>query len=213
MISATVADIGVLDYSACYEQMRTLVADRAADRIDDTLMVVEHPPVFTRGRKSRDESNLLDIGDVPVVQVERGGDVTFHGPGQLVLYPIFKLQADERDAPRFIRRLEQWMIDALEAIGVPGGYHKRGFSGVWVDEKKVASVGVAVTVDWVTWHGIAVNLTTDLQYFDRINPCGLDARIMSSAERLRGSHVSRNEMTDALLRALPRHLNRVATPA
>ena len=212
MISATIADIGVLDYADCYEQMRTLVADRTADRIDDTLMVVEHPPVFTRGRKSRDESNLLDIGDVPVVQVERGGDVTFHGPGQLVLYPIFKLRADERDAPRFIRRLEQWMIDALETIGVPGGYHKRGFSGVWVDEKKVASVGVAVTVDWVTWHGIAVNLTTDLQYFDRINPCGLDARIMSSAERLRGSHVSRDEMTDALLRALPHHLNRAVTP-
>ena len=212
MISATIADIGVLDYSDCYEQMRTLVADRTADRIDDTLMVVEHPPVFTRGRKSRDESNLLDIGDVPVVQVERGGDVTFHGPGQLVLYPIFKLRADERDAPRFIRRLEQWMIDALETIGVPGGYHKRGFSGVWVDEKKVASVGVAVTVDWVTWHGIAVNLTTDLQYFDRINPCGLDARVMSSAERLRGSHVSRDEMTDALLSALPHHLNRAVTP-
>jgi lipoate-protein ligase B len=208
MIQTQVLDLGVLDYSACYEQMRTLVADRSADRVADTLMIVEHPPVFTRGRKSRDESNLLDVGDVPVVQVERGGDVTFHGPGQLVLYPIFKLQDDERDAPKFIRRLEQWMIEALETVGLPGGFHKRGFSGVWVNERKLASVGVAVTVDWVTWHGIAVNLSTDLRFFDRINPCGLDAQIMGSVHSLTSKTVTRHQMTTALLDALPPHLGR-----
>ena len=208
MNPAQILDLGVLDYTVCYEQMRTLVKDRGADRIPDTLIVVEHPPVFTRGRKSRDESNLLDIGDVPVVQVERGGDVTFHGPGQLVLYPVFKLQDGEKDAPKFIRRLEQWMIEGLAAVGLPGGFHKRGFSGVWVGDRKLASVGVAVTVDWITWHGIAVNLTTDLRFFDRINPCGLDARIMGSVETLTGHTVTRKEMTSALLTGLPRHLGR-----
>ena len=209
MTPTQVLDLGVLDYGTCYERMKTLVAARTEGTVQDSLIVVEHPPVFTRGRKSRDESNLLDIGDVPIVQVERGGDVTFHGPGQLVLYPIFKLAPDERDAPRFIRRLEQWMIEALSTVGLPGGYHRRGFSGVWVGEQKLASVGVAVTVDWVTWHGIAVNLSTDLDYFDRINPCGLNARIMGSLEKLTGTQVTRQTMTDALLKSLPHHLGRV----
>ena len=211
MIPAQAVNLGVEEYGTCYERMKSLVADRAADKVQDTLLIVEHPPVFTRGRKSRDESNLLDIGDVPVVCVERGGDVTFHGPGQVVLYPVFKLLPGERDAPQFIRRLEQWMIEALATVGVEGGYHRRGFSGVWVGERKLASVGVAVTVDWVTWHGIAVNVSTDLSYFDRVNPCGLDASIMGSVERQLGTPTRSDVMVKALLSSLPTHLGRVLT--
>ena len=206
-------DLGQLDYHETHERQRALVTERANGIIKDTLVVVEHPPVFTRGRKSKDNSNILNPGDVPIIDVERGGDITFHGPGQLVVYPIFQLREDERDAPGFIRRLERWIIEALQTLGVTEARRKWGFTGVWCGDKKLASIGIAVTARWITWHGIAINLSTDLTYFERINPCGLRAGVMTNVETIIQKPVSMEQTKTALLQQLPKHLNRAITPA
>ena len=198
-----VRDLGVLEYQAAHALQQELVAQRTADAIPDTLLLLEHPHVFTRGRKSRDLGNVLAPGNVPVVQVERGGDVTYHGPGQLVAYPIVKLPDGQRDAPAFIRRLEAWVIAAMARMGAEHGARRKGYAGVWCGDKKVASVGVAVTARWVTWHGIALNVSTDLSYFARINPCGMTADIMTSMERLTGRTVTMAEARTALVETWP----------
>ncbi len=173
--------------------------DRTAGRVGDTLILVEHDHVFTRGRKSRDLANILDARDVPVVAVERGGDVTYHGPGQLVAYPVVMLPEDARDAPKFIRRLEGWIIAAMAELDIADGKRRPPLSGVWCRKKKVASVGVAVTAKWVTWHGIALNVCTDLNYFQRINPCGLESQVMSSLSALTGRYISVADARAALM--------------
>ncbi len=183
MDAIEVHDLGRMPYPAAHEEMQRRVEARRRGG-PNVLLLVEHDHVFTRGRKSRDLTNILAAGDVPVVAVERGGDVTYHGPGQLVAYPIVKLEDEDRDAPQFIRRLEGWIMATMAALGVDDGERRPGFSGVWCRGKKVASVGVAVTADWITWHGIALNVSTDLSYFARINPCGLEATVMTTLERL-----------------------------
>ena len=193
-----IRDLGLVDYEEAHAAMRRLVAERTAGAIGDTLLLLEHPHVYTRGRRSRDASNLLAPGDVPVVAVERGGDVTYHGPGQLVAYPIVQLAEGRRDAPAFIRRLEGWIIAALATLGVPDAARRGGYAGVWCRGQKVASVGVAVTAAWVTWHGIALNVSTDLDYFARINPCGMSASVMTSATALAGRPVGVEEAKAAL---------------
>lgn len=211
-----VRDLGTLPYPDAHGLMRRLVEERRRDEIGDTLLLVQHDHVFTRGRKSRDLSNLVDPGDVPVVEVERGGDVTYHGPGQVVAYPVAKLEGATRDAPRFIRRLEGWIIGCMDDLGVPGGTRRPPLSGVWCQEgssrgdpsprvyRKLASVGVAVTADWITWHGIALNVSTDLSYFARINPCGLDATVMSSLSALSGRSIGVDDARTVMaLRPIP----------
>ena len=210
---------GLVDYAEAHAHQQALVAARADDAIPDTLLLVAHPHTFTLGRRGRGDSrkNVLAAGEVPVLQVERGGDVTYHGPGQLVAYPIFRLGAGERDAPGFIRRLEAWVIAACRGLDVNDLDRSPGFSGVWtgpswarrgLDGKKLASVGVAVTASWVTWHGIAVNVTTDLAYFARIQPCGLRAEVMTSLEQLTGRALPLPRLATQLVAALPECLGR-----
>jgi len=169
------------------------VAARQRDEVPDAICLVEHPHVITLGRSQKSWANVLAAGDVPVVEIERGGDVTYHGPGQLVAYPILRLDEGERDLHRFLRNLEEAILETVSALGVRGAGRKPGATGVWVDEsRKVASIGIACR-RWVTFHGLALNVTTDLSYFARMNPCGFDAGVMTSvaAELTRGS-----EMTD-----------------
>lgn len=206
-------ELGRAPYDVVYERQRALVDARTAGRIPDTLVLVEHDAVITLGRKSRGGANILDARGVAVVSVERGGDVTWHGPGQLVCYPVFKLVDGERDAPGFIRRLEAWMITALETLGVPNAGRVPGMSGVWVSGRKVASVGIAVTAAWVTWHGIALNVSTPLADFARINPCGFEAGVMTSVETLVGHPVSLAAARDALVATLPGALGRTPNSA
>src|SRR5207249_2062595 len=129
--------------------------------------------------------------DIPVVEVERGGDVTYHGPGQLVGYPIVALAGAERDLHRFLRALEAGLIDACAALGLDAG-RKAGWTGVWLGEKKVASIGIAVR-RWVTYHGFALNVATDLARFRAIHPCGLDAGVMTSLAAALGRPVTVDE--------------------
>ena len=177
---ADVIDLGTLGYRSTYERQLERVEARQKDQCGDALFYVEHPHVFTMGRSRKAQANVLAPGDVEVVQVERGGDVTYHGPGQLVAYPIVLLREHERDLHQFLRHLEEAMILTLARYRLQAG-RESGKTGVWIEGRKIASIGVA-SRRWVIFHGLALNVTTDLSYFHRINPCGFQAGIMTSME-------------------------------
>ena len=179
LLPARVVDLGTREFAEVWALQREMVAARQRDEIPDTLILVEHPHVITLGRSTKRE-NLLAPADTPVFEIERGGDVTYHGPGQLVGYPIFLLCQPERDLHVYLRNLEEAIIRALAGFGLEGT-RKAGWTGVWnaAAERKLASIGVAVK-RWVTLHGFALNVATDLARFAAINPCGLDAAVMSS---------------------------------
>jgi lipoyl(octanoyl) transferase len=182
-----VRDWGRREYVPALEEMRQLVADRRAGRIEDTLVLVEHPPVVTVGVQGDDGG--ADRSGLPVVHVERGGHATYHGPGQLVGYPIVDLDARGRDVRRFVRDLEGVLVDALASYGIVAG-RLAGQPGVWVDgQRKIASIGIAVD-HWVTLHGFALNVDLDLEPFSRFQPCGLDGSLMTSVAREAGCGVS-----------------------
>ena len=184
-----IVDLGTAPYREVWARQLALVDERHAGEAPDTLLLVEHPHVFTLGRRREAASNVLAPGDVEVVEVERGGDVTYHGPGQLVAYPIIELGEDERDLDRYLRGLEEAVIATCARFGLAAGREPRK-TGVWCgpadQRRKLCSIGIACR-RWVTFHGLAINVTTDLSYFGRINPCGFEAKVMSSmAEQLPG---------------------------
>ncbi len=176
---AQLVDLGTRDYADVWAMQLALVKQRQQEEIPDTLLFVEHPHVITAGRSAK-RDNLIDVGDTPLFEIERGGDVTYHGPGQLVGYPIFLLRQPERDLHVYLRNLEEAIIRALAGFGLETT-RKAGWTGVWnaPAERKLASIGVAVK-RWVTLHGFALNVATDLARFAAINPCGLDAAVMGS---------------------------------
>lgn len=177
-----VARLGVVDYAAALALQDTAVAARTRDEIGDTLLLLEHPHVFTLGRGA-DQSYITNPPDgVPIYRVSRGGQVTYHGPGQLIGYPIVKLAGTERDVSRYLRKLEQVMIGALLEFGVEAA-RRVGMTGVWVGACKIASIGVGIR-RWVTLHGFALNVATDLSYFDAIVPCGIEGCRMTSIAAL-----------------------------
>ncbi len=188
-------------YGEALERMHQAVAERAADRIADTLQLVRHPPVITLGRKRGATESVLVPRDIPVVAVERGGDATYHGPGQLVAYPIFKLGGADRDLHRFLRRLEQTVIAALDGLGV-AGERSPGLTGVWVGRRKIASIGVAVR-SWVSYHGVSLDVAPD-PGFMAIRPCGMDSQIMTSLEEVLGRPVDFGQVRQAWLDAFCR---------
>ncbi|HEX6836428.1 MAG TPA: lipoyl(octanoyl) transferase LipB [Polyangia bacterium] len=184
MKRARVIDLGRREYGEVWKLQQELVAERQRGEIVDTLVLVEHPDVITLGRRQSSQSNVVAPGDIPVFEIERGGDVTYHGPGQLVGYPIFALEGDERDLHAYLRNLEEALIGACADVGL-AARRNPGWTGVWIGERKVASIGIAVR-RWVTMHGFALNVATDLSRFTAINPCGLDAAVMSSLSREAG---------------------------
>ncbi len=173
-----VVELGTAGFREVWARQLALVEQRQRGEVGDTLLVVEHPHVFTLGRSRAAEANVLAAGDVEVIAVERGGDVTYHGPGQLVVYPILQLAEGERDLHRYLRNLEEAAIRVCARFGLAAG-REPGKTGVWSGGKKLASIGIACR-KWVTFHGMALNVTTDLAYFQRINPCGFDAGVMTS---------------------------------
>ncbi len=180
-VAAAVVDLGVLGYREAYARQLALVDERKTGAGVDTFFLVEHPHVITLGRSRAAEANVLAAEDVEVVAVERGGDVTYHGPGQLVVYPVLLLREGERDLHAVMRKLEQAMIETLAAFGIAAG-RVDGKTGVWIEgARKIASIGIACR-RWVIFHGLALNVSTDLSYFHRINPCGFDAGIMTSMQ-------------------------------
>jgi lipoyl(octanoyl) transferase len=181
MSELEVVQAGTVGYQEALDWQRRLAEDRIAGRLShDVLLLLEHPPVVTLGRNSH-TAHLLEPTGIDVFEVERGGDVTFHGPGQLVGYPILDLSAYKRDLHWYLRTLEQALIEALGVLDIPAARNP-GFTGVWTRGKKIASIGIHVK-QWVTWHGFALNVTTDLAHFDRIVPCGIQGVEMTSVER------------------------------
>jgi lipoyl(octanoyl) transferase len=177
-----VVDLGTLPFRDAWARQLELVSARQVAAITDTLVIVEHPHVFTLGRSRAALDNVLAPGDVEVIGIERGGDVTYHGPGQLVAYPIVLLGDGERDLHRYLRNLEEAVIRTCARFGLATS-REPGKTGVWLGpeaaRKKLCSIGIACR-KWVTFHGLALNVTTDLAYFARINPCGFDADVMTS---------------------------------
>jgi lipoyl(octanoyl) transferase len=187
--SARILDLGLVDYDQARLIQLQLVDKRIDGRITDTFVFVEHPPTITIGRGTRDNNILvsdesLKRRGVYVCETERGGDVTFHGPGQQVIYPIIDLEQRGRDLHRLLRDLEEIVINFLGNYNLTGE-RLPGKTGVWVGDKKICAIGVAVK-RWVSFHGLALNLCNDLSYFNLINPCGLPSSTVTSLESLTG---------------------------
>lgn len=177
MKSIRVIQLGVQEYGKAHRIQQDFVDRRARGEVEDTLLLVEHPPVITLGRGTCGDVPRVD--GIPVHPVARGGAATYHGPGQVVAYPIVYLDEGDRDLHKYLRDLEEAAILTCGDLGVETG-RKPGHTGVWVHgEKKISSVGVAVR-RWVTYHGLALNVDVDLTPFRRFRPCGLDGSVMTS---------------------------------
>ncbi|RLE10183.1 lipoyl(octanoyl) transferase [Candidatus Aerophobetes bacterium] len=192
-----VIDLGLREYGQVWDLQKDLLKKRISGEAMDTLILVEHPPVITLGRGASEEDILvspeyLARRKIPLFRVERGGKATFHGPGQLVAYPIIALL--KKDVHRYLRDLEETLIRLLARLGVEGR-RKRGYTGVWVGEKKIASIGIGVK-RWVSFHGLALNVNTDLSYFSLIFPCGMDGRQITSLKEVLSSPVQMAEVKE-----------------
>jgi lipoyl(octanoyl) transferase len=211
-----VVEAGVVPYAEALEWQRSLAQARIDGRlVNDVVLLLEHPPVVTLGRNA-DAAHLLSGDGVEVFETERGGDVTFHGPGQLVGYPIIDLTRHKPDLHWYLRTLEQALIDALAGIGIPAERNP-GYTGVWTRERsrKIASIGIHVK-QWVTWHGFALNVTTDLSQFGRIVPCGIPGVEMTSVARETGNGNGETSLweasVDAVIQGFERAFNVEARP-
>jgi lipoyl(octanoyl) transferase len=192
--------LGRVPYGEAHELQKALVLARQRGEIGDTLLLLEHAPVITLGRAAKEANVLLgreglaELG-FELHEVGRGGDVTYHGPGQLVGYPIVDLSPDRRDVRKYVWSLEETMIRVAGAYGVTAG-RVAGLNGAWVDaERKIGAVGVRIS-RWVTMHGFALNATTDLRHFQLIVPCGITDKAVTSLERELGRPVPMREVED-----------------
>lgn len=196
--------LGRIDYVAALDLQRERVEARKAGRIPDTLLLLEHPHVYTLGRNARRENilasseRLAQIG-AAVFETDRGGDVTYHGPGQLVGYPILDLNGHRRDVRWYMRSLEEVFIRVAAGYGIQAG-RIDGLTGVWVGETKLVAMGVHIS-RWVTSHGFAFNVNTDLGYFERIVPCGLPDKGVTSLEKLLARRVQMEDAAERVVEA------------
>jgi lipoyl(octanoyl) transferase len=196
--------LGLVPYAEAVDLQKALVEERRADRIPDTLLLLEHPHVITLGVKAgntlanvrADEAQRTAMG-VELCESGRGGDVTYHGPGQLVGYPILDLNPDRRDVHRYVRDLEEVLIRTVGDFAVEAA-RVAGLTGVWTQEEKIAAIGIRIS-RWITSHGFALNVATDLSYFGLIVPCGISDRGVTSLEARLGRHVSLDEVIAPLV--------------
>jgi len=206
MRKCEVSDLGRIEYQQAFALQQDLVRRRRDGRIPDQLLLLEHPHVITMGRNGRPDNilageDVLARAGISVCHTDRGGDVTYHGPGQVVGYPILDLRDWRRDVTAYVRGLEQVIIDALAEFGLRAGREPR-MTGVWVKGRKIAAIGVHLS-RWVTSHGFALNVDTDLSYFHYIVPCGLTRAVTSMSRE--GAPAGRGEVVEALAR----HFGRV----
>ncbi|HEX4419467.1 MAG TPA: lipoyl(octanoyl) transferase LipB [Kofleriaceae bacterium] len=215
-----VVELGTEPFRETWARQLALVEQRQAGEVGDTLLLVEHPHVFTLGRRREAEANVVMPGDVEVIGIERGGDVTYHGPGQIVAYPIVLLGDGERDLHRYLRNLEEAVIATCARFGLATD-REPGKTGVWLTtpaglRRKLCSMGIACR-RWVTFHGLALNVSADLAYFHRINPCGFESSVMTTMAEQLAAPVElaevRRTLAAELGRALGRTLGRAAPAA
>lgn len=204
-----ILDIGLKDYQSVYELQKSELQN-VINGEEEKLIICSHDPVVTLGKKSTPQDICGWKG--PVVEIERGGKATYHGPGQIIIYPIIDLKKRNQDISNFLIALESSMIETLSYYGLSAkGNDERGkpdYTGVWVDSKKIASIGVAVR-RWVTWHGLAFNLYKDPNAFQGINPCGFSTDTMTSLENLLNEKVDRNDFVQKLSSVLIKKLNQL----
>jgi len=216
-----IIDFGRAPFTNIWHLQQDLVTQRSAKQIPDTILIGEHDPVITVGRGKWEKPTLnAEGGDPeklpPLIQIERGGGVTWHGPGQLIAYPIYLLPPEKRDLHAFLRDLEEAIIHVLAAFDLTG-IRNPGFTGVWVrtmtpsgvELKKIASIGVAVK-QWVTYHGLSLNISNDPNAFANISPCGLKPRVMTSLSTATSTDISIAEVKPILLKALQVQLNGIS---
>ena len=200
--------LGRVDYRQAWALQRYLAARRARGEAPDTLLLLEHPPVYTTGRRAAGDRLLVpeEALGAPLLSVDRGGDITFHGPGQLIAYPIISLGGQPRGVQRYVRALEETIIRTLAGYAVVAG-REEGLTGVWAGGEKIAAIGVRVSRPggagggWVTGHGLALNVSVDLAWFERIVPCGIAGRGVTSMDKLLGVAVPLPEVASELAEA------------
>ncbi len=197
-----VYQLGLIEYSDAYNLQRKLFRERLDGQREDTLLLLEHPPTITVGKSGKLENILASQAQlaregVSLVFVDRGGDVTYHGPGQIVGYPIIDLRERGRDAHQYIRDLEEVIIRTLNDFSIKSGRDK-SHAGVWVGDEEIAAIGLSLR-KWITMHGFALNVNTDLEPFSLINPCGFANRKATSISHLLGQKIPVAEVTERLL--------------
>jgi len=195
--------LGTVDYAEAHRLQQELQAKRMEGVIDDTVLLLEHPPVLTLGRSAKAQHVLVSRQDleargISVHEVGRGGDVTYHGPGQLVAYPIIDLKPNRRDVRKYVSSLEETMIRTCADFGLSAG-RVEGLNGAWVEDRKIGAVGVRIS-KWVTMHGLALNANSDLRQFDLIVPCGISDRAVTSISAELGRAVTVAELVEPLAR-------------
>ena len=191
-------DLGLSPYQQTWDLQKTLQSRRIKNEIEDTVLLVEHEPVYTFG-KNADDNHLLQNypDDVQVFHIERGGDITFHGPGQLVGYPIIDLHNYKMSISWFMRSLEDVIINTLMHYDIAAN-RKEGLTGVWVKDEKIAALGVRIS-RWVTMHGFALNVNTQLHYYDSIIPCGIFEYGVTSMEKVLRKEIDMDEVKHVLI--------------
>jgi lipoyl(octanoyl) transferase len=211
MAQVTVYSLGLLDYQQAYILQDRLLKERIAGKISDTLLLLEHPPTLTLGRPD-DRKNLLipeaelRKQDIAIYPTDRGGSITYHGPGQLVAYPIIDLGQRERDIHKYIRDLEEVIIRTLQHFSISAGRDAKNV-GVWVGLEKIAAIGVKVR-KWVTKHGFSININSDLSHFSLINPCGITDRGVTSMANILGHEVPMVDVIEAVVDTFGRVFDR-----
>ena len=201
-MKCTVHWLGLIEYEKAYQIQTRLLEERLAGRIPDALLLLEHKPVITLGKSGKVENILVSQEElaklgVSLVFIDRGGDATYHGPGQLVGYPIMDLRERGKDAHVYLRSLEEVLIRTIRDFGVESG-RDPSHAGVWVDNQEIAAIGLSLR-KWITMHGFALNVNTDLKQFTLINPCGFTNRRATSISELVGREVSIDFVKERLL--------------
>jgi lipoate-protein ligase B len=192
-----IIDLGLIDYQKAWDLQHQLWSKRVEEELPDLLLILEHPHVITLGRRGNRSHliaspEVLEAMKIPIFHVERGGDVTYHGPGQMVVYPVLGLREYGYRLIRYIGQLEEVILCVLKDFGIEGRRDPLN-RGVWVNGEKIASVGVTIK-RWVSFHGFSLNYGTDLKYFELINPCGLEGKKMTSMAKILGTMISRERL-------------------
>jgi len=196
-----ILDLGLIDYKTAWDLQRQLWSRRVEGELPDLLLLVEHPHVITLGRRGNRSHliaspEVLEEMEIPIFHVERGGDVTYHGPGQLVVYPILNLKEYGYRLIRYVDQLEEVILRVLRDYGMEGRRDALN-RGVWINGEKIASIGVTIK-RWVSFHGFSLNYETDLEYFELVHPCGLLEKKMTSMTKILGEKISRQSLTERI---------------
>jgi lipoate-protein ligase B len=186
-LSHNILDLGLSDYNDTWKLQKKLQSKRILGEIEDHLLLVEHPPVFTLGKNASKQHIINNSEDVSIIQTDRGGNITFHGPGQLVCYPILDLNHYKRSITWYMRELEKLIIDVLGEYDIKAS-RKKGLTGTWVKDKKIAALGVRIS-RWVTMHGFSLNINPDLNFYKNIIPCGIKEYGVTSMAKVMGNEV------------------------